>query len=108
LSVVYVARPVVVRCVNCSLFHIPKSKTCPIYLGEKAIQEIRVREGIPFIKCHKTLIDNKLKTAEQLYASVLSERRRIDATTQTAEQHQSNHSVPSYSHHPDEHHHTDR
>jgi hypothetical protein len=69
------------RCVNCSE-HPSSNKKCPKYLEEKAIQELKVKEGLSFPDARKRILESAKNTRQQLYASVVRQSSHgVDVST---------------------------
>jgi hypothetical protein len=71
------------HCVNCSGAHVFGDRRHPVFLDEKAIQELQVKDSLSFLDAWKKFFENKPKTGTQSYASALRRPRGIDATMQT-------------------------
>jgi hypothetical protein len=71
------------HCVNCSGAHASADRRCPVFLDEKAIQELRVKDGLSFLNARKKFLENKPKTGTQSHASALRRSQGNDAAAQT-------------------------
>jgi hypothetical protein len=69
--------------VNCSRAHASADRRCPVIPDEKAIQELRVKDGLSLLDARKKFLEKKPKTGTQSYASALRRPQGTDATTQT-------------------------
>jgi hypothetical protein len=69
--------------VNCSGAHTSANRRCPVFLDEKAIQELRVEDDLSFLDAQKKFLENKPKTGTHSYASALHHLQGTDAATQT-------------------------
>jgi hypothetical protein len=69
-------------CVNCSGAHASRDRNCPVYRDERAIQELRVKEGLSFLDTRMKFFETKPKTRAQSYASTLCRPQGIGSITQ--------------------------
>lgn len=69
--------------VNCNDANIFKDKSCPIFLDEKFVQELRVKENFSFVDTQKRVLESKPGTRNQSYSSVLCQSLRIDMAAET-------------------------
>jgi hypothetical protein len=53
--------------VNYLAAHTYSGKKCPIYLNERAVQELWLKGGLSFVGIQKMLLERKLKTRNNLY-----------------------------------------
>jgi hypothetical protein len=71
------------HCVNCSGAHASTDRRCPVFLDEKAIQELCVKDSLSFLDAQKKFLENKPKSGTQSYASAVRRPQGTDAATQT-------------------------
>jgi hypothetical protein len=85
---------------SCSGAHASGDRNCPVYRDERAIQELRVMEGLSFQDVRKKFLETKPKTGTQSYSSTLRRPRGVVAISQTeaiySQTKQSSPSVPSW------------
>jgi hypothetical protein len=75
--------PYLPHCVICLGAHTSSDRTCPIYLDEKAIQELWAKEGLSCLDAQKKYKESNPKTGSYSYSTVLHHAQGIDAATQT-------------------------
>lgn len=70
--------------VSCGGFHLSANKTYLVSVDKKKIQELKVKEGLTFLKTWKWFLELILKTTKNSYASVIWQSSGADTATQTS------------------------
>jgi hypothetical protein len=68
---------------NCSGSYAYGNRMFPVSLDQKAIQKLKVEDGVSFWGAPKKFIENKSKTGTQSYASGVYHLQGMDVATQT-------------------------
>lgn len=68
------------KCVNCLGDHSSRSKDCPVYKQELAIQEIKVKEKLSYLEAKKKVVVQTPKTGVS-YAKAISTPAKIDSAS---------------------------
>jgi hypothetical protein len=77
-------RPSPPHCVNCFGAHVSADRKCPIFLEERAIQELRDNDGLSFMDARKKFLAHQPKIGTQSFATAVRRPRGVVAATQTS------------------------
>jgi hypothetical protein len=72
------------HCVNCSETHASADRKCPVFLQEKPIPELRIKDVLYFLDALKKLQAHQLTAGIQSFATAVRRPRGLDAVTYTA------------------------
>jgi hypothetical protein len=75
--------PIPPHCVNCSRAHASADKESPVFRQEKAIQELRDKDGLSFLVARDKFLAHQPTAGTQSFATAVRRPRRFDAATQT-------------------------